>query len=151
MDPVTGFGVASGTMGVVSLGITVAQGLLTFYESVKDAREDIKRLFNTTQQLTSSLLLLQNSIGKIKCSGSMVQEAEKQIIRSRSFIEQLRAVLESDKFKIIPDAGSGWREKLKVNGRLVLYPFRESTLVNLREIIEDALEFLGLGLQALQL
>ena len=27
MDPVTGFGVASGTMGVVSLGITVAQGL----------------------------------------------------------------------------------------------------------------------------
>jgi ankyrin repeat domain-containing protein 50 len=151
MDPVIGFGVTSGAMGVVSLGITVAQGLLKFYTSVKDARHDIIRLYNTTQQLLISLSHLQGSLQKIKNLDSIVQEAEKQILCTRSSIEQLEAMLASDKFKMTPVAGSSWPEKLKAKGRTALYPFRESTLANLREIIEDVLECLDLALKALQL
>jgi len=106
MDPVTAFGVASGATGVVSLGITVAQGLLNSHTSVKDARQDIARLYKAANQLMIILSHLQTALQKIKNLDSTVQEAERQILSTRSSIEQLEAMLKSDKFKITAAARS---------------------------------------------
>src|SRR5450756_1631066 len=122
------FGVASGALGVISLGLEVTQGLLKYYGSVKNATTDIARLCDATANLSVSLTRLQESLQRVSPGDLTVYEAQKQVLLSQGSIKHLQVALESDNFKIKPESGSGWRERVKVKGRNALYPFRESTL-----------------------
>lgn len=55
-------GVASGVVGIVSFGIELCQGLLEYYSSWKDAESEVITTYNSIQDLTKILLLVESTL-----------------------------------------------------------------------------------------
>ncbi|KAL2062775.1 hypothetical protein VTL71DRAFT_5847 [Oculimacula yallundae] len=154
MGPVTALGVASGAAGLVSLGLTVTDGLLKYYSAVKDATANIKRMYKLAEKLSTSLPHLDESLLRVKglkVSDATVLDAQKHIVELRNSIQELQEELNSKPFRIVPRAGGEWVEKVKAKGKILLYPFRESTLAHLRELLEYALDDLDRTIRTLTL
>jgi ankyrin repeat domain-containing protein 50 len=151
MDPLSAVGAAGSAVSFMSPGIQVCQGLLGYYASLKDARADIRRMYNSVERLEGSLkqLAKASSSDDAACDQDMVAEAKDNTAVLNDALKDLKEEL--DKIKLTPEAdGDAW-EKLKASGRKALYPFRESTLIKLKEIVDDSLAHLNLILNALQL
>ena len=56
------FSVASGVVGVVSLGITTCSALLRYYDSWKDSRKDVAAMYETLDRLNKTFILIQQKI-----------------------------------------------------------------------------------------
>ena len=144
-----GFSIASGAAGLVSLGLTVCQGLLKFYESCKGAEEDVKRMYDSVEQVTKTLKYLQHPIHQGRFSRDVAARVEESIQMCENGLFALRKKL----LKIL-DASqgtAGWSSKLKSQFQRTLYPFRESTIVKLKEICSDLQSSLVLALETLQM
>jgi hypothetical protein len=151
MDPLSALGIASGVAGLTSLGIQICQGLLGYYGSYKDARTDIRRLYCSVERLEGNLTQVSKALSLV--SPAMDQEIVLQAKQSLSALHGGLKYLEKElqKIKLTPAAGgSAWGE-IKAVGRRALYPFRESTIIKLKEIVDDSLRHLSIILNALQL
>jgi hypothetical protein len=142
MDPGT-------ALSVVSLGIQVFHGLISYYESWKSYEQDIGRTHNALAVNLNTLEALQNAFSKTTSAPFHAQaHAEEIILSCRSGIQSLQKKLEKIQPCQIPD--SSW-SKIQSHGRRAFYPFRESTLSKLREIVADLRDDLTLALQVLQM
>ena len=56
------FGISSGVAGLISLGITVCQGLLDYSGSWKDAKSHVKQMYTSVLALTKTLRLLESAV-----------------------------------------------------------------------------------------
>lgn len=142
------FGVASSTAGLISLGLTVCQSLVQYYRSWKDARSDVARMLVSVEALGKTFHLLQHTVQNKKFDASLVGRVDEALISCQAGLETLRKKLE--KIKIASEEG-GFREKMSNKIQRTAYPFRESTLVKLREIVNELRGDLGLALSALQM
>ena len=142
------FGVAGSAVGVISLGIQFCQGLLTYYESWKGCHQDIE---NTSKSITGLTEILERVSNVIEKKTGQDESIELQIssivVRCLTNINALSAEL--DRFEKYPRSADV-RAKVKSQLRRLYYPFKESTLANLREIIQDVRDDLLLALQVLQ-
>lgn len=131
------FGVASGVAGFLSLGVTICQGLISYYASCKDAKSTVKRMYTTVEMLSKTFELLESSIKNKAFSQTIATQVETSIRSCKDGLECLEKKL----------------EKIKLSSKLAIaiYPFRESTLVKLMEISNDLRDNLGLALNALQM
>ena len=145
MEPLS---IASGAAGIVQLGISVSEGVLTYYRSWRDAEGDVRKMYDSMEALTKTLRLLKRAIESKFFDQDIKYEVEESIEASHGCIETLRKKL--DKVKLTP-ALDGWREKAKVQIRRSLYPFKESTLVKLRELAFEIIDDLRLALNVLQI
>lgn len=55
-------GVASGVAGLISLGVSVCQGILTYYNAFRDSQEDIKQMCASIGNVTKTLLAIDLTI-----------------------------------------------------------------------------------------
>ena len=56
-------GVASAFAGLASLGITVCNGLLQYYDAWKHAEDNMTSMYKSVETLTKTFLVLRRSIG----------------------------------------------------------------------------------------
>ena len=145
MDPLS---VASGTAGLLSLGIGICKGLLEYYESRKDADGQLSQMYSSIDALRKTLILLKSSIENQRFNHSIVLRVEESIASTESGIEKLQKKL--DKIKIIPKQ-DGWKDAGKAHLHRALFPFKESTLVKLRELGNELQDNLHLALDVLQM
>jgi len=132
-------------IGIVSLGIQVCQGLLKYYDSWKDSRKDIAALCSSVESLSSILDQLEQTLTGTHETKSTISDC---IEACRSSIEQLEKKL----LKVESVANPGKvTAKIHDQGRRLLYPFRESTLIKLKEIVADIRSNLALAVDTTHL
>ena len=143
-----GLGAASGAAGLLSVAITVCQSLLDYYHSWKDAEDNVAKTYVSIEELTKILKLLATAIGYKKFSGEIVSQVQDSIQSAAESLRNLEKKL--DKVRVIAVQGD-WKDKAKAQFRRTLYPFKESTLVKLRELTSEARDNLSLALNLLQI
>lgn len=144
-----GVAVASSAAGLVSLGLTLCQEILKFYESWKGAEEDVKRMYSSVEQLAKTLIYLKRSIAQSQFSRDVVARVEHSIQMCESGLLALQKKLL--KITNALQANRGWSHKLRSQFERALYPFKESTIVKLKEICSDLRGNLALALETLQM
>lgn len=138
-------GVVGSAVGVVSLGLQTCHGLLKYYGSWKNGRKDVAAMCDLVESLAKTLTLLDST-----ASGSSEPELNVQssLAACRSGIEKLEQKLSKVQKVSGPEKLS---TKLHDQGRRLLYPFRESTLAKLKEIVSDIRSNLSLAVNTSQL
>jgi ankyrin repeat domain-containing protein 50 len=145
MDPLS---IASASAGLLSLGLTVCNGLLEYYSAWKGAEGDVAKMYLAIQALTKSLILIKSAVDHKEFNRNIVAQVEESITSTRAGIDSLKKKL--DKIRI-SSPEDGWREKSKVHLGRTLFPFKESTLVKLKEVSNELRDNLSLALNVLQM
>jgi hypothetical protein len=128
---------ASPVVGIVTLGISVCQGIASYYSDFRNAREDILNLTSSLEQLTSNLTVLKEAItGSRSLDVSNCAVVEKSILSCEEKIGRLNQEL--IKLRHAPKA-SGFRAKIVGFTNRALYPFKSDTLQKLTTVVGDTL------------
>jgi ankyrin repeat domain-containing protein 50 len=141
------FSAAGSAVGVISLGLQVCQGLMQYYGTWKDGRQDISRMCKLVDSLADILNALKQSLEKGSLVGDVVDMVQGSVQACTDSILELQEELT----RVQAIKGSSIRSKLHDQGRRLLYPFRESTLLKLKEIVLDIRDNLTVAVQALHL
>jgi len=132
------FSVAAGTVGVISLGIQVCQGLVRFYSDYRSASSDIKRICSSLDVLSNTLERLQSTLIQLEL-GSASDIASKALEACSSGITELEEYLKKCR---VSQSWKGQRKRLR-------YPFQKESLRALKSNVEDLRQNLSLALQTL--
>lgn len=139
---------AGSAVGIASLGIQVCQGLLSYYDSWKGYKPDIRRAYDSIDELCKTLALIKDFLDDKDLEEKRRQRVKECVNACNDRLEKLKEKLHKlQKY----DKPEGLGQKAWSEIQRAWYPLRESTLVKLREIADDAQERLKLALQVLQL
>ncbi|TAQ87668.1 hypothetical protein B7494_g4027 [Chlorociboria aeruginascens] len=142
-------GTISAVAGLVSFGISTCRGLISYYSSFKDQGDDIASMYTSVDMLCVNLELLQSSIAGKAFAKDVVDLVQRNIFACESGLKALEKKLNKVKVEKVDKADL--KSKMHDFGRKTLYPFRESTLIKLKETVSEVLESLNLALRALDL
>ena len=146
-DPVSIAGTAA---GLISLGIQVTQSLVEFYASYKSQYSTIA---DTVERLECLLEIFQSL--KTTLLDRKIQPEERSLIKSIyesiHHCDELIYELQEECQKFHKNSSNGIAAKVKIAGRRVTYPFRQSTLQKLDESIGEIRDNLSSALDTLQL
>ncbi|GAB1195919.1 hypothetical protein APSETT444_005184 [Aspergillus pseudonomiae] len=148
-DPLS---VTASVAGIVSLGLTVCQGLFSYYGPYKSRYEDVKHTVEIVETLNGTLLGLNGLLAKASVfqHPSVAQQATcaaDLMKRCQEHIHKLEAMLA--KFRKTSSNGKLTRFKNQVNR--MLYPFQKETMMSVKESLTSLQRNLGSALQNLQL
>ncbi|CAO2649247.1 Nn.00g066320.m01.CDS01 [Neocucurbitaria sp. VM-36] len=130
--------VAGAAVGVASLGIQLCQGLLQYYVSWKGYKDDIKATYDSIEQFEKTLMLLGKTADRSQHSPELIQRVAECVIACESGINRLKKKFEKIKQKTPSDTTlANLRRQLHLQSHRLIYPFQESTLAKLREIISE--------------
>lgn len=91
MEPL---GLSSGAAGLISLGISVSQGLLDYYRSWKDAEDQVAHMYGSIEALTETFSLLGSALGSKVFTPAAMQKVETSIRSAESGLHSLRKNLD---------------------------------------------------------
>lgn len=146
-DPVS---VAGTAVGVISLGIQVTQSLVNFYNSYKGQKSDLAHTTERLDGLLEILQSLQKTLSDRKFQAderSFLEGVETSIKNCEELIEELQHEWQ----QLSKASSKGIMGNIKIAGRRVTYPFRQSTLQKLDESIDEIRANLSFALEVLQL
>ncbi|KAL7924052.1 hypothetical protein ACQKWADRAFT_319904 [Trichoderma austrokoningii] len=141
-------GVASGVVGIISFGISICQGILTYYNAFRDSQEDIDQMCISMENAAKTLLAIDLTVRHGSFDGNTIAVVESSIDLCTQGLHTLAKKL--DKIRLTQADGTS-RTRLEKTKRKLLYPFKESTLAKLREICHDLQTNLGLAIDALNM
>lgn len=140
---------AGSAVGIISLGVQVCQGLISYYEVWKGRHKDIadtaESIATFSGILKTVLAVLDRQVDKIAPLNKQIDDVVSQCKKA---IDTLS--MELAKFEPCPQT-PGWRTKTKSDLRRLHNPFWEGTLVGLRYTVQDARSNLISALEILQL
>lgn len=145
-DPATVVGTA---VGVISLGIQVCQGLVSYYEKWKSFDDDIANLHAGIDGLRTTLENLEFILPKLENSNtSIIADVEKKVVSSFDGIRRLEDVLAKCHSSVSANIvrQKGYRLVHKT-----FYPFKEATLQDLNNNVTNLQHDLKTSLQSLTL
>src|SRR5205809_5154796 len=122
-DPLS---VSGSVTGLVSVGITLCQGLMQYYGSYRSCESDISTMLGSVSALSTSLTQLDNAIRSPMFRPDIVATIESSATVCRTGIAALEKKL--NKIKTTPKPIDPW-DRVKNHARKAMYPFKESTLV----------------------
>ena len=122
--------VASSAVGIASLGIDVCQGLLSYYNSWKGYKADIKTACQHVDDLRQTFELLEGTLRRQELDSARVKRVEECLGFCTDGLNNLQRKLQKIHTYASP---SGLQEKLRSGFQRLCYPFRESTLMKIRE------------------
>lgn len=117
------FSVAGGTVGVISLALTVARGLIDYYDAWKDCGEDVRSTFSSLQDLWSTLEILRSKLTQDRGIENLASHLDKTVISCADAIAKLDKKLR----EIQRNGRPSQFERLR-------YPFRRGTLGKLQDL-----------------
>ena len=130
------FGEFATAVGVVAAGIQICQTLAQYYGDSKDFHEDVKGTCNDIDRLGRILSAIEEAItkGKDTLDSSDHKQVLEYLISCQGAIEKLNKKVK----KISPCvAPKSLKDGVRSHLNRSFYPFRESTLATLREIVSD--------------
>ncbi len=143
------FSVAGSAVGVISLGITVCDGLVKFVDQIKHRKGELLKLEAWMDQLADLLEELQSITVKVKQSSSITSNSVDTSITSiATVLEDLRSKLALSSKNY---GNSNLTQRLREWKRNLTYPFKRDELLHLKSTVEGLHLNLILALQALQL
>ena len=140
--------VAGSLVGIVSLGLQVCGGLLSYYQSWKDCNGNVTELYQSIENLNNILQLLQDSVGRQQLDSVSSHCVQESVNRLTANFGKLKKKLEKIKDN---NGAEGFRKQAKAQLARVSYPFRESTVLKLRALIFAQKSDLLLALQVFQM
>ena len=139
-------GISSNIAGLINLGFSVCHGLWLYYEAWKDAEQDMRKMYSSIESLTKTFAILKDVVGRPCFDARIIKRIEECVAMCEDGINCLHKKL--SKIRTTSPTGSNW--KLKVHLQRALYPFKESTLMKLKEVSSDLQDQLCLALNILQ-
>jgi hypothetical protein len=133
-------------VGVISLAIQACQGIVQYYNSVKSSNNDISKMVESTEALVKMLKLLRTILEEEDSDGDVKEMVEESIKNCASAVGELNIEL----VKVRKVKRTTLTEKIHGKGLRLMYPFRESTLLKLQQIVADMRENLMLAVDILQ-
>ena len=129
------FSVAASAVSVVSLGIQVCQGLLTYYGDYKSYDDTVGSLCRKIEGLRSTLQICDEALQK---PGLTTSKASANVTDSigacKDGLDLLQTALDS--CKKIPKP-QGLKAKIHNYGQQTSYPFKKSNILRLQSIVTD--------------
>ena len=121
--------------GAISLGITVCQGLVWYYQGWSAWDDDVKGAIQDIEDVSKFLNILQGRLDKLSTDqADVVSQAHKIVTRIRTAVDQLEKIRHA--CEAVPredDENQRTRNFL----RRSLYPFKQSTLRGLRDAVKQ--------------
>lgn len=144
------FSISTGVVGILSFGLQVAQGVLEYYDKFQHQYSNVNRTLDKTYALLDRLRQLNEHL-----EGQRFHEEDQKLV------EDINEIIDSceECIKELDDELSKFK-KAKVEGVLaaaqskvqrIAYPFREGTLKNLEDSMDNIMEQLSQALELLQL
>ena len=144
-DPLS---VSGSVSDLVSIGITLCQGLVQYYGSYMSCESDISTVLVSAIALSNSLTQLGNATRSPMFRADIVTILKSSATACQSGITALEKKL--NKIETTPKPTGPWH-RVKHHARKAMYPFKESTLAKLREIITDLRGNLTAAINVLQM
>ena len=147
------FSITSSAAGVISLGLTVCHGLLDYYESYKSSGSTVAAMYSQMESLASTLALLNKVLDRdyAQLDSEVARNVEESIDNCRESMEKLEKKLAKIRNLSQADDAGGLRQQLGKHVQKAMFPFKESTLVKLKEVAMELRNDLGLVLGVLQM
>ena len=107
-------------------------------------------MYSSIETLTKSFAILKDALDHPYLNSNAVQRVNESIAMCEDGIGSLQKKLK--KIRATPTkTDRKWNAKAKVHWQRALYPFRESTLVKLKELSNELQSHLSLALEILQM
>lgn len=139
---------AGSVVGILSLGIQVAQGFLKYYGAWKNQDNDVLNICTSLDNLSDTLTILVEKIqAPTRFDENVKSNVEKSVNTFGGALEKLK-----DELKRVQDTESpkpGVRSTMRRHARRAFYPFKEDTLRRIQGVISEACSTLILALQVL--
>jgi hypothetical protein len=133
---------------VIPLGITVCNGLITYYKGWKSRDEDVSSALQSLQHLTKTFEMLGDLIPKLQngqpAQGIQLKDGVDQI---RTQIKNLEAILQNCK----KESPKYLKEKLADLSKRAIYPFNKKTIRELQDTVQNIRENIVVLLEAVGL
>ena len=139
-DPLS---VAGSAVGIISLGLTVCQGLIQYYVSWKGALEHVDALVESLQTFLQTLECLKKAITSSPFDTEIVAQVEGSINLCRHGVADLQQELTKVK--------RTGHSRLATQAQRLLYPFKESTLTRLQGIVSKLRDNLTFAMSTLHM
>ncbi len=152
--------IAGTAVGVMSLGITVCQGLFQYYSACRDGPEDITALRSSLAGLISTLDGLSRTMKNDRFDSASRAHVQRCLADCDEAVQNLSRELNKVNLEAPQSAGGSSsssssrlsvKAKLSKTGKKLLYPFRESTIKKLRGYVEEMCENLSMATGMVQL
>lgn len=141
-DPLS---IAGSAVGVISLGIQVAQGLVEYYSAIKNQDADMVAVDSQLRRLKENFTSIDSAIKKtnnVFPNHVIVRAIEDSLLECQKEVEALRKEL--NKIRVTPKnsaAKISKMERMKGSVRRFLkraeYPFRQKTLEQVRDLAQQ--------------
>lgn len=142
--------VAGSVAGLISLGIQVTQSLVNFYNAYNNRDSNIVHMIERLDSLLDIFQCLKKTLSDRHFQvdeRSLVESIETSIKSCEEWIQELQDECQ----KFIKTSSQGVKAAVRVAGRRVTYPFRQSTLQKLDEDVGEIRANLSSALSVLQL
>ena len=146
-DPLS---IVGSVAGVVSLGIQVTQSLVDFYYSYRHRNSELTGITERLEGLAEAFQSLRKALSSRTFQAderSLVKSIETSITTCNELVHELQDEYQ----KLSNPSSTGLTAAIKVAGRRVAYPFRQSTLQKIDEDIGEIRANVSYALNILQL
>lgn len=148
------FSAAGSAVGIVSLGLQVCQGIITYYSRWKDYTAETRSTYESVEQLRGIFDALRVTLESNPLeNGSVAEKVRSSIEMCEGGILTLRKRLEKIRINHSEEElrNLNIRRKLEVQGKRLIYPFRQGTLGKLRDAVLELRDNLIPALHALNM
>lgn len=142
-DPLS---IIASAAGIISLGITVCQGLIDYCQAFAGQYRDVRVVIQDLQSLERSLTWLHDSLTH---RPDLLNHVRPYIVTLKDRIDDLQPIL--DRFRGNVSGHQAFKEKVKKTTQRTLYPFKKGMISELRDTVRQARDDLSLALQVLQM
>jgi len=142
-DPLSAVG---SVVGIVSLGLQLCKGLISYIDCVKTAKEKAEHITAEVDRLTDVLELLEAVVGKMD-AGPIVNVTRTGIISCTVAIEKIKERLA----KINYSKGSGIRAGLRDVKEKLRFPLKQADILYWKTVLLEVQQCLQTAIQVLYL
>ena len=145
------FAAAASAAGLASLGIQCCKGLTTYYNSYKAYDEQVGAILEQIQVLTALFEELERVLSRNAANSSQassLQQVDGILHMCRGRLQTLQSFLEKCQSVALPNSTSVSLQKIKARA---LFPFKEKTLLTLRENVQSLRNDIQFALSVLQM
>jgi uncharacterized protein YaaN involved in tellurite resistance len=140
--------VAGTAVGIISLGIQVCQGLVSYYQDYKGQDEKVGDILRDVLTLSNTLEAIQNCLSKLNSSQlDTIAQAEDSIMVCAAAVTRLNQLLAKCRQTAVP---ADFKERIQVLTRKAAFPFCQSTIKDLKDAVKGLQTNVVIALQALQ-
>ena len=143
-DPISLTGTA---VGIVSLGLTVCQSLVSYYDSWKSHDEQVKEAVARIEELENVLDVLSGRLARLPSNHEVSSQVQTLTVSCKASMKKLEDIFEECRKTGNP---STLKEKIQAQRRKALFPFKKDTLESIKATSRDIIGVLNIALQTLQ-